>query len=137
MKSLKEHFKNRLVSSLSEDLGSPELMANIEDKERRTGRDASIRLDKIARSPYLYVPDPNNPAKPMRVPGARLSPRLSWALSNAANYGSGLDPKDVAIIQDFIDQHGHFVGAPDDPDYAYAEQFRTNDPKSVLSNIFK
>lgn len=131
--TLKEYFKARLM----EDIGSPELMANIEDKERRTGRDASVRLDQIARSPYLYVPDPNNPTKPMKVPGARLHPRLSWALSNAAKFGSGLDPKDVAIIQDFIDQHGHFVGAPDDPDYAYPEQFRTNDPKSVLSNIFK
>lgn len=136
MKSLKEHFKNRLVSSLSEDLGSPELMANIEDKERRTGRDASIRLDQIARSPYLYVLDPVT-GKPKKMPEAKLHPSLSWALYNAAKFGSGLDPKDVKIIQDFIDQHGHFVGTPNDPDYAFPGQFRTNDPKSVLSNIFK
>ena len=132
MKSLKEYFKARLM----EDLGSPKLMKNIEDQEYKTGRDASFKLDRIARSPYLYVPHPNNPSKPMRVPEARLHPRLSWALSNAAKYGSGLDPRDVAIINDFIDKHGHFVGAPNDPDYAFPDQFRTNDPDSVLSNIF-
>jgi uncharacterized protein YcgL (UPF0745 family) len=130
--SYKEYFKQKLV----EDLGSPELMANIENKYRAKDRDPSDKLDKIARSPYLYVPHPDDPSKPMRIPEARLHPRLSWALSNAAQHGSAMSKEDIAVIKDFIRQHGHFVGAPDDPDYAYPPKFGTNDPFSVLSNIF-
>ncbi len=130
--NFKEYFKQRL----SEDLGSPELMDAMQAKADASGRDNSLKMADIAHSPYLYISDPNDPtgATPMRVPGARLHPRLSYALSSAAEFGRGIPPEDVAIIKDFIRQHGHFVGASDLG--APGERFRTDDPKSVLSNIF-
>ena len=128
----KEYFKQRLL----EDVGSPELFANIEKKYQDTGKDTSNLEDRIARSPHLYVPDPNNPSKPMRVPGAKIHPRLTHALSMAAEFGRGIPEADVELIKDFIRQHGHFVGADNYADFAYPEKFRTDDPESVLSNIF-
>jgi hypothetical protein len=130
--TLKEYFKQKLL----EDIGSPELMANIEKSYEDKGKDPSNILDRVARSPYLYVPHPDNPNKPMRVPGARLHPRLTYALSSAAEFGRGIPEADVEIIKDFIRQHGHFVGADNYADFAYPEKFRTDDPESVLSNIF-
>lgn len=113
MKSLKEYFKARLM----EDLGSPELMQNIIKREADTNRDMSDLIDRVAKSPHLYVPDPNNPSKPMRVPGARLSPELTGALTQAAMDNYPLTPEHSALIKDFIDQHGHVVGS--DPQSPY------------------
>ena len=106
MKNLKEYFKQKLL----EDLGDHELMANIAKKYDAKGKDPSDILDRIARSPYLYVPDPTDPSKPMRIPEARLHPSLTTALANAAHHGIGIPEKDVAWIKGFIEQHGHFVG---------------------------
>ena len=130
--NMKKYFKQRLL----EDLGTPEVMANIANKYDAAGKDPSDILDRIARSPYLYVPDPTDPSKPMRIPEARLHPSLTTALANAAHHGIGIPEKDVALIKDFIEQHGHFVGADNTDDIAYPPKFSTKDPSGVLSNIF-
>ena len=130
--NMKKYFKQKLL----EDLGTPELMGNILKKSDAEGTDPSNILDRIARSSYLYVPDPTDPSKPMRIPGARLHPRLATALANAAHHGIGIPEEDVALIRGFIGQHGHFVGADNRDDIAYPPKFSTNDPMGVLSNIF-
>ena len=133
MKNLKEYFKQRLL----EDIGTAELMANIEKKHDAAGTDPSDQLDRIARSRNLYVPDPNNPSKPLRIPGARLHPRVITALANAAHHGMRIPDEDVAIIKDFVKLHKtHFVGADNNNDMAYPPTFRTDDPSGVLGNIF-
>lgn len=123
--TLKEYFKARLISSLSEDLTSPELADHLE------GQHKYDKAESLARSPYLYVLDPVT-GKPKKVPGVRLHPRLAMALSNTAHHGSGLEPEEVKMIQDFVDKHGHFVGGPRDGDF---DLFQTD--KRVLGNIFK
>ena len=130
--NMKKYFKQKLL----EDIGDHELMKAIEDRHDAAGTDPSDQLDRIARSPYLYVPDPTDPSKPMRIPEARLHPSLTTALANAAHHGIGIPEKDVALIKGFIEQHGHFVGADGRDDIAYPPKFSTKDPSGVLSNIF-
>lgn len=123
--TLKEYFKARLTSSLSEDLTSPELADHLE------GQHKYDKAESLARSPFLYVLDPVT-GKPKKVPEVKLNQSLTMALSNTAHHGSGLEPEEVKMIQDFIDQHGHFVGGPRDGDF---DIFQTD--KRVLGNIFK
>lgn len=130
--NLKEYFKQKLL----EDIGDHDLMKNIEARHDAKGTDPSDELNRIATSPFLYVPNPNDPSKPMRVPEAKLHPRLASALANAAHHGIGIPENDVKLIKAFIEQHGHFVGADGQDDIAYPPQFSTKDPSGVLSNIF-
>ena len=123
--TLKEYLKARLISSLSEDLTSPELADHLE------GQYKYDKAESLARSPWLYVLDPVT-GKPKKIPEAKLHPRLAMALSNTAHHGSGLEPEEVKMIQDFVDKHGHFVGGPRDGDF---DIFQTD--KRVLGNIFK
>lgn len=129
--NLKEYYKARLM----EDLGSPELMGNIRAKEAATNQDMSDLLDKIARSPYLHITDPNNPNRPIRVPGTNLHPDLIAALDTAnKSGGKGLTKKQIEMVKDYIRQHGHFEGAINDTE-AYPETFATN--QGPLGKIFK
>jgi hypothetical protein len=132
MKNLKEYFKQRLL----EDIGAPELMKAIEAKHDAKGTDPSDQLNQIATSRFLYVSDPNDPSKPVRVHGVVLHPDLTTALANAAHHGIGIKPEYVKMIKAFIEQHGHFVGADGRDDIAYPPKFSTKDPSGVLSNIF-
>ena len=143
MKNLKEYYKQRLL----EDIGSHDLMGNIKRAHAAKGTDPSREIGRIAASRFLYVPDPNDPSKPMQVHGIALHPKLAAALAAAAHHGKGIKPEYVKMIKAFIEQHGHFVGGvPLEPAPAGApapetftpapETFSTKDPSGVLSNIF-
>jgi hypothetical protein len=130
--NLKEYFKQRLL----EDIGDPAMMKAIEDRHDAKGTDPSDEVNRIATSRFLYVSDPNDPSKPMRVHGVALHPDLVTALANAAHHGIGIKPEYVKMIKAFIEQHGHFVGADGRDDVAFPPKFSTKDPSGVLSNIF-
>jgi len=130
--NLKEYFKQRLL----EDIGDPALMKAIEDRHDAKGTDPSDEVNRIATSRFLYVSDPNDPSKAVRVHGVALHPDLTTALANAAHHGIGIPENDVKMIKAFIEQHGHFVGADGRDDIAYPPKFSTKDPSGVLSNIF-
>ena len=122
-------------------------MKAIEARHDAKGTDASDEVNKLATSPFLYVPDPNDPSKPIQVRGVVLHPDLTKALAAAAHHGKSINPEYVKMIKAFIEQHGHFVGGvPSEPAPAGApapetftpapETFSTKDPSGVLSNIF-
>ena len=88
--NLKQYYKQILNSAINEDLGTHALMKDIEAGHDAKGTDPSDELDRIARSRFLYVSDPNDPSKPVRVHGVALHPDLVTALANAAHHGIGI-----------------------------------------------
>lgn len=127
MHNFKNHFKQRLMEELMEDVNTVELSNYMDDQSRNLDLQGNVsdaakiyrKKRELEHSPHLYRLNKTT-GQPEQVEGVVMSPHLQKAIDSAVRYGvdgGALSPHHVRTLRSFVAKHGDLMGNTrgDDP----------------------